>query len=447
MADSNPTLTHLKVASHNVQGLNSPIKRRKAFHNYHSRHIDIRLLQETHFPKSYTPSFLHQNYPTFFLANADVKKREVAVLISKHTPFTHSHTIKDKEGRYILVKGHSNGELYTFISYYAPNQGQASFFSSMLSALSPYLEGWVVVGGDSNIAFDFLLDKSRLGFPHLLRPPKQSLRIARLLHSLGLIDSWREHIPSTKDYTHFSDLQETYARIYHIFIHSSDIHLTSGALIGAIPWLDHSLVTMQIEGSVTPVGPRQWHLNEWGAHKAVLRGKFIQLASHLKRQKQMDLINLKKTFQFLSKTHERKPTTDYLAKLEAARLELNLALTSSAEKHLRWTEGRFYLHSDKVGPQLASKLSPKHRTYTLPKIRSLSGSLIQNPERILETFHSFYSKLYSGTAPNPQTDLNTFPNDVPLPKLSDSHRSALESPITEAEVRAVMPQKGVSPRH
>lgn len=93
----------------------------------------------------------------------------------------------------------------------------------------------------------------------------------------------------------------------------------------------------------------------------------------------MDLINLEKTFKSLSKTHKCKPTPDFLANLEAARLELNLALTSSAEKHLRWTKGRFYLHSDKVGPQLASKLSPKHRTYTLPNMWSLSGSLTQNP--------------------------------------------------------------------
>lgn len=254
MADSNPTPTHLKVASHNVQGLNSPIKWRKAFHNYHSRHIEILLLQETHFPKSYTPSFLHQNYPTFFLANPDVKKRGVSVCISIWTPFTHSHTNKDKEGRYILVKGHINGELYKFISYYAPNRGQASFFSSMLSALSPYLEGRVIVGGDSNIAFDCLLDKSRLG-PPSTEAPKQSLRIAWLLHSLGLIDSWREHNPSTKNYTHFSAPHKTYARIDHIFIHSSDIHPTSGATIWAIPWSDHSLITIQIEGSVTPVGP------------------------------------------------------------------------------------------------------------------------------------------------------------------------------------------------
>lgn len=77
----------------------------------------------------------------------------------------------------------------------------------------------------------------------------------------------------------------------------------------------------------------------------ILRGKFIQLASRLKRERHMDLINLEKTFQSLSKTHKRKPTPDSLAKLEAARLELNLALTSSAKKHIRWTKGTFSMQT------------------------------------------------------------------------------------------------------
>lgn len=184
MADPTPQTAKLKIASHNTQGLNSSIKRRKAFHNYHSRGLEILLLQETHFPKSFSPTFLHHNYPTFFLA----KKRGVAILLSKCISFTHSQTVRDSEG--ILVKGHINGTLFSLVSYYAPNKGQASFFSSMLANLAPHFEGKVITGGDSNITFDYLLDKSAKGIPISKRPPKQSLHIAQLLHSLGMIDTW-----------------------------------------------------------------------------------------------------------------------------------------------------------------------------------------------------------------------------------------------------------------
>lgn len=176
----------------------------------------------------------------------------------------------------------------------------------------------------------------------------------------------------------------------------------------------------------------------WGAHKTVVRGNLILLASRLKHEKQMDIVNLEKNFQSLSKTHKNNPSPTSLTLLDAAKIALNTALTCSVKKHLRWVRGRFYLQSDKFGPQLAAKLSPKHRVHTLPKIKSLNGSLTQNPKQILETFHSFYSNLYS----EPQTDtthlINPLLDNIPLPKISDQHRSIMEDPISEEEVREVI---------
>lgn len=161
----------------------------------------------------------------------------------------------------------------------------------------------------------------------------------------------------------------------------------------------------------------------------------------------MDIENLEKEFKSLSKLHKRKPTPDTLAKLKTARIALNLALNSSAEKHLRWVSGRFYLRTDKIGPKLAAKPSPKHRIYSLPKMKSLPGSLTQNPKRILEAFHSFYANLYTENSPSTPHKWNTYLGDIPLPKLSDPHYSILDSPILEGEVREVIKdlKKGSAP--
>lgn len=114
----------------------------------------------------------------------------------------------------------------------------------MLSILSPHLEGRVIMGGDSNITFDQLLDKSSHGRSRLKNPPTQSLRTARLLRDMGLIDVWRELNPTAKDYTYFSAPHNTYARIDHIFLPNSNIHTASHASIQEVPWSDHSLVTL-----------------------------------------------------------------------------------------------------------------------------------------------------------------------------------------------------------
>ncbi|XP_040197503.1 chromosome-associated kinesin KIF4-like [Rana temporaria] len=176
----------------------------------------------------------------------------------------------------------------------------------------------------------------------------------------------------------------------------------------------------------------------WGAHKAVLRGKIIQLSSKLRRERKVDIEKLERDFKFLSRSHKRNPSRSSLTKLDSARLALNLALTSSADKHLQWQNSKFYMRANKFGPQLAAKLTPKLRTYAIPKIKASNGMLTQNPEKILKTFQSFYSTLYSSDTRHSQTDLDAFLQNVPLPRLLDSHRATLDSPFQVAEISAVI---------
>ena len=200
MAGSNDVSKPLSVVTHNTQGLNSPIKRRKALQVYKSLHVDVVFLQETHFPKRYNPTFMHAHYPLFFLAKAENKTKGVAVLFSRYCNFNLIKEYGDPEGRFILIKGTLDEKMYTFVSYYAPNRGQKRFFTQMLDTLRPFMEGIIVMGGDSNLAFDIGLDKSKSKADKVIRPTKISLQVARILHQNRLTDIWRELNPRTKDY-------------------------------------------------------------------------------------------------------------------------------------------------------------------------------------------------------------------------------------------------------
>lgn len=150
------------------------------------------LLQETHFPRSYCPKFIHPKFPNFYLANAENKTKGVAILFSHKSKFTLQLEHKDLDGRFILIKGVLDDRLYSFVSYYAPNRGHAKFFLQMFQELGPMLEGTIVVGGDTNIAFVSRLDKKRPPGTQTTCPSKQSLRIARLIHQHKLIfGCWR----------------------------------------------------------------------------------------------------------------------------------------------------------------------------------------------------------------------------------------------------------------
>lgn len=304
------------------------MKHQKHFQLSNSQHIEVLLLQETHFPKQYNLTFIHATFPQFYLANATDKTKGVGIFFAKNTAFSPQEEIRDPEGRYILLAGSLKGATYIFVSYYAPNHRQAQFFQSLRNTLSLHFS--------SNIALDKMLDKSGNGHTLLLRPPKQSLKIAKLLHFQGLVDIWREFNLSTKDYTHYSDPHSTLARIDHIFTVGPTIPFFTKSIIRDSPLSDHSMVICVLMNPQGPEEPYRWHLNESilsnpvhctmldkdlreyfevndngevtpstlsAAHKVVIRRKIIQLYTKLKHGRQAGVVNLERDFLTLSKNH------------------------------------------------------------------------------------------------------------------------------------------------
>lgn len=135
------TLNSLRIASHNIQGMNSPLKRRKIFNLYKSLNLDAIMLQETHFLIRYSSTFLHAHFPQFYLAKAENKTKGVAIAFSKNCKLSWSLETKEPESRFFLVKGTIEGQLYSLVSYYAPNKGQSAFFARLFDTLNPLLEG------------------------------------------------------------------------------------------------------------------------------------------------------------------------------------------------------------------------------------------------------------------------------------------------------------------
>lgn len=87
------------------------------------------------------------------------------------------------------------------------------------------MEGIVIYGGDSNIAFDEGLDKNCPLGRELLSPTRQSLNVARQIYHLGLVDIWREVNPTRRDYMHFSHPHNSFVRFDHFFLAATDIPL------------------------------------------------------------------------------------------------------------------------------------------------------------------------------------------------------------------------------
>lgn len=74
----------------------------------------------------------------------------------------------------------------------------------------------------------------------------------------------------------------------------------------------------------------------WAAHKATIRGEFIQISSKIHRARMADIDWLEEEILTVGKQPKRDPKSTSTAKLA-----LKLVLTSKGEKSLRWSGARF----------------------------------------------------------------------------------------------------------
>lgn len=56
-----------------------------------------------------------------YQSNFSTKARGVAIIIKKSVPFIHKQTIKDRNGRYLVVCGEINSLPITLVNVYGPN--------------------------------------------------------------------------------------------------------------------------------------------------------------------------------------------------------------------------------------------------------------------------------------------------------------------------------------
>ena len=457
----------ITLISHNVQGFNSPNKRKKAFLQYNKLKAKIVMLQETHFMKDAHPTFFHKAYNQSFYTTSSSKTKGVAIFFHHSFPFEIQQVYKDHESRFIIIKGTLSGRELTVANVYAPNDAQTSFFTQFFNKLQQLHSSHIIVGGDFNSVMQPNLDRSKQN----LSSKTLSKTTITHLNDLQLIDSWRALNIGAREYTFYSHPHDSYSRIDHIFCTPIILANTHDAAIHPCSWSDHQIVTLSTEFiGLTPT-PYSWRLNEsllsdpvhqqeiaseikdyfilnsnpdispstlWMAHKAVVRGHLIKRAAQCNRSKWEKIHSLTKDLQNLYKDHTRSHDPDTLKLISQKGTELDSLLTFRAEKALRWSKAKFFLSSNSYSTMFARKLNQTIKPTHVYKLKNSSNQLITHPQEILSIFKNFYSDLLS--APNstiPLSSINWLDN-LPFPKLTKTNIESLNAPCTEEELLQII---------
>ena len=141
--------TYVSIITLNVNGLNAPIKRHKVA-DLIKQEPTMCCLQETHLRAKDTHRLKVRGWKKIFHAKGNDKKAEVGILISDKIDFKAKAIKKDKEGRYIMIKGSVQEEDFILINIYAPNIGEPKYIKQILVDIKGEISRNTIIAGDFN---------------------------------------------------------------------------------------------------------------------------------------------------------------------------------------------------------------------------------------------------------------------------------------------------------
>ena len=115
--------------------------------------------------------------------------------------------------------------------------------------------------------------------------------------------------------------------------------------------------------------------NLWDATKAVLRGKFLAIQSHLRKQEKSQTNNLTLHLKELEKEEQRKPKASRRKEIIKIKTEINEIETKKTIAKINKTKSWFFEKIKKIDKPLARLIKKKKERIQINKIRNEKGEI------------------------------------------------------------------------
>lgn len=167
------------------------------------------------------------------------------------------------------------------------------------------------------------------------------------------------------------------------------------------------------------------------------KGKIIALTSRVKKQRDLERLELEKEIKRLEFEHITFGNKESLDLLKQNRQKLDDLLTYKVEGALRYTSRKYYEFGNRASRLLAFQLRKTQANRAVPKIRHpYTGIITSQPEEIVVAFKDYYKELYEREEqPDKLEKIKTFLDSVKLNRLTDEESKEMISPITEEEIK------------
>uniref|UniRef100_A0A670I0E5 Reverse transcriptase domain-containing protein n=1 Tax=Podarcis muralis TaxID=64176 RepID=A0A670I0E5_PODMU len=464
----------LQLYSWNINGANSPEKRKRIFHILKKENLDIICLQETHVTRLHRKVLINKRLGQEFVSSDRVKKRGVVIYAKEN--LSPKFLFKDEQGRILAIEIQTQGEKVLVLGIYAPNEGKSEFYKKLHETLLDYLDySNIIMMGDMNGVVSTLMDKSQN--QNLTKDGRLPKTFFELIDNMDLIDLWRTRNPLGKEGTFFSEAHLSWTRIDQIWTSRGLAPKTTRVEICPKTCSDHNALKMEMR--FTTADSFRWKMNDnllrdqetvkkaqkaikdyfeinlntsvekriiWDASKAVMRGFLIQQNTIKKKlwNGKKDKI-LEKIREGEKKLRSNPKSKEILREIKFHQSQYTKLINQEVEWKIKQMKQRSFESANKCGKLLAWQLKKRQKLNYVTNLE-VEGKSIQKPGEIRKCFQKYFKKLYT-QEPEEANEIEQFLKDNGLPELSQEKRSILNCKITQQEIEDAIQnmQLGKSP--
>uniref|UniRef100_A0A8C6VBH7 exodeoxyribonuclease III n=1 Tax=Naja naja TaxID=35670 RepID=A0A8C6VBH7_NAJNA len=145
-----------RLISLNINGLNSPIKRKQILTRLAKQKAEIICLQEVHIKEQFQKCLEYPKLGRLFTALADQKQRGIAVYIKEGIKAVEKYV--DPNGRVLILELEICQKPMLLVVIYAPNENQSQFYSNLHDKILEIGQGNICIVGDFNAVTDIRKD-------------------------------------------------------------------------------------------------------------------------------------------------------------------------------------------------------------------------------------------------------------------------------------------------
>ena len=172
--------------------------------------------------------------------------------------------------------------------------------------------------------------------------------------------------------------------------------------------------------------------NLWDAAKAILRGKFIAIQAHLRKQEKAQINKLTLHLKQL-KREQTRTKVSRRKEITKIRAEINEIETKKTIEKINETKSWFFEKINKIDKPLARLIKQKRERTQINKIRNEKGEVTTDITEIQRIIRDYYMQLYANKMENLE-EMDKFLEKYNLPRLNQDEIEKMNGPITRTEM-------------